>query len=115
MYLPVQNIPNVVREFVLTHIVPNAPNGKVKFGLAFLSTYLQDAVNRQIEALLPTAKAWGIIDESSRFDLDKGKKAATDALNATGGRVPLIEGLYDIDLQDLNKVFEIAQRHAIGG
>lgn len=112
MFLAVQNMPIVVREFVLTHIVPNAPSGKVKFGLAFLSTYLQDGIVRQIDALLPSAKAWGIVDESNRFDLDKGKKAAIEALNASGGKVPLIDGLYDIDATDLEKIFEIAHRHA---
>ena len=113
MFLPVQNIPVVSREFVLTHIVPNAPSGKVKFGLAFLSTYLQDAIVRQVDALLPSAKAWGIVDENNRFDLDKGRKAAVDALNASGGKVPLIDGLYDIDARDLDKIFEIASRHAM--
>lgn len=112
-YLPVQNFPVVIREFVLTHIVPNAPSGKVKFGLAFLTSYIQDGITRQVEAMLPAAKTWGIIDEQNRFDLEKGKKAAVDALAAAGGRVPLIDGLYDVDATDLNKIFEIAQRHAM--
>lgn len=111
-FLPVQNFPVVIREFVLTHIVPNAPSGKVKFGLAFLTSYIQDGITRQVEAMLPSVKVWGIIDEQNRFDLDKGRKAALDALNAAGGKVPLIEGLYDIDAQDLEKIFEIARRHA---
>ena len=112
-FLPVQNFPVVIREFVLTHIVPNAPSSKVKFGLAFLTSYIQDGITRQIEGMLPAAKAWGIIDDQNRFDLEKGKKAATDALSAAGGKVPLIEGLYDVDVGDLNKIFEIAQRHAM--
>ena len=111
-YLPVAAFPTVIREFVLTHIIPNAPSGKMKFGLAFLTSYIQDGISRQVDAMLPSAKQWGIIDENNRFDLEKGRKAATDALTAAGGRVPLIDGLYDVDMSDLEKIFEIARRHA---
>ena len=110
MFLHTQTIPAVVQEFLATHILPRAPTSIAQFGIGFVTPYLANGVNNTVAKNMPLLTMLTIVDENGRVDLEKAKESALVALEKAGGKVN-VSG-YQADMDDLNVLFEIAQKHA---
>ncbi len=99
-------IPDIVSEFLLTRVIPKAPNSATQFGYGFLVPYV--AKTAQDMAGNTLLKSLGIIDAEGAIDLDTARTSANTALDKAGGRVTLYG--VSFDRSDLDALFEIAQK-----
>lgn len=97
------------QDFVDEHLLPRAPNGAWQFGLGFIKPYLNTAINNATNQYRQIMLIFGIIDEHGRIDLEKAHTAARASFNDNGGKVDF--GFYKADVEDLDKLFDIARRH----
>lgn len=110
MFISTQAIPQVAQEYLSEVIMPKVPSQMAKFGLGFILPYLSSGVQTRIDEYLPALRMLGIVDENRKMDLDKAKSAATQALEKAGGKVTVAG--YMADRDDIEALFNIAQRHA---
>lgn len=99
-------IPDVVSEFLLTRVIPKAPNSATQFGYGFLVPYVAKASQEMANNSL--LKSLGIFDAEGAIDLDTARVSATSALDKAGGKVTMYG--VSFDRSDIDALFEIAQK-----
>ena len=99
-------VPEIVSEFLLTRVVPKAPNSAAQFGYGFLVPYVAKSAQETTNA--PLLKSLGVVDADGQIDLDTARVSAIDALDKAGGKVTLYGITFD--RSDIDALFEISQK-----
>lgn len=110
MFVSTQAIPQIVTEYLSEVIFPKMATPLGQFGLGFALPYVGNGVQNRLAAMMPTLTMLGIVDANGKVDLEKAKKAAVQALEKAGGKLPVAG--YNADRADIDALFQIAQRHA---
>ena len=110
MFVSTQALPQIATEYLAEVIFPKMTTPLGQFGLGFALPYLGNAVQTRVAAMMPTLTMLGIVDANGKVDLEKAKKAAVQALEKAGGKLPVAG--YNADRADIDALFQIAQHHA---
>ena len=110
MFVSIQEVPKIAREFLAEIILPRATTPLMQFSIGFAMPYVDDAIQMRLAVVQPQLLMLGVIDTSGKVNLDKAKEAALQALEKAGGKLPIAN--YTADRDDLEDLFKIAQRHA---
>lgn len=109
MFVSIQEVPKIVREFLEEIIFPRATTPLMQFRIGFAIPYVDGAVQMRLAEAQPQLLMLGVVDANGKVNLDKAKESALRALEKVGGKLPIAD--YIADRDDLEDLFKIAQRH----
>lgn len=111
MKIAVGNIAPIVAEYFDSVIMPSAQaaGGIKAFTVGFVGGLVARQTPDMVNQYLPMAKALGLVDNDNLLNVDLAYEEAQKALTKS----PLLIAGYRADIEDLNKIRDIARRYAV--
>lgn len=115
MYISVQEIPNVINEYIQSVIVPKAQSKGMlaMLGFAIGGAGLANGVARMLGQYVGVGQTLGIVNADNKIEIADLKARLTKMVEMAGGSIPIVGGMYNLDQADINALMAIAEQHGI--